>query len=88
MTRPTRSLDGTGTRFGAERMGDTYLFDVGVIALAHTDAPVRDAALEYVRDAITEAIDAVVPYPAVISAHAVLTTDDPTPTHRGCCRTF
>ena len=29
-----------------------YLFDVGVIALAHTDAPVRDAALSYVRRAI------------------------------------
>ncbi|WP_435195557.1 type II toxin-antitoxin system VapC family toxin [Natronomonas sp. EA1] len=58
-------------------MSDTngpYLFDVGVIALAHTDAPVRDAALSYVRDAITGDIDAVVPYPAVFGAHTVLTT--------------
>jgi len=58
-------------------MGDTggpYLFDVGVIALAHTDAPVRDAALSYVRDAITGDIDAVVPYPALLGAHTVLTT--------------
>jgi predicted nucleic acid-binding protein len=53
--------------------GGPYLFDVGVVALAHTDAPVRDAALPYVRDAITDEIDAVVPYPAVFGAHAVLT---------------
>lgn len=51
-----------------------YLFDVGVIALAHTDAPVRDAALSYVRDAIAGTIDAVVPYPALVGAHTVLTT--------------
>lgn len=51
-----------------------YLFDVGVIALAHTDAPVRDAALSYVRDAIAGEIDATVPYPAVVGAHNVLTT--------------
>lgn len=57
-------------------MSDTgpYLFDVGVIALAHTDSPVRDAALEYVQAGITGEIDAVVPYPAVIGAHNVLTT--------------
>ena len=54
--------------------GGPYLFDVGVIALAHTQTPVRDAALSYVRDAIAGEIDAVVPYPAVIGAHAVLTT--------------
>ncbi|WP_267161262.1 hypothetical protein [Halovenus salina] len=51
-----------------------YLFDVGVIALAHTAAPVRDAALSYVRDAIAGEIDAVVPYPALFGAHTVLTT--------------
>lgn len=54
--------------------GDPYLFDVGVIALAHTETPVRDAALSYVRDAIAGEIDAVVPYPALVGAHAVLTT--------------
>ncbi len=54
--------------------GGPYLFDVGVIALAHTDAPVRDAALSYVRDAIAGNIDAVVPYPAVVAAHVVLRT--------------
>ncbi|MBV0923407.1 hypothetical protein KTS45_04270 [Halomicroarcula limicola] len=54
--------------------GGPYLFDVGVIALAHTDAPVRDTALSYVRDAITGEIDAVVPYPALFGAHTVLTT--------------
>jgi predicted nucleic acid-binding protein len=53
---------------------DPYLFDVGVIALAHTDAPVRDTALSYVRDAVNGDIDAVVPYPALFGAHTVLTT--------------
>lgn len=51
-----------------------YLFDVGVIALAHTDAPVRDAALSYVRDAIAGDIEAIVPYAAMLGAHVVLTT--------------
>ncbi|MFC6756739.1 MULTISPECIES: type II toxin-antitoxin system VapC family toxin [Haloarcula] len=51
-----------------------YLFDVGVIALAHTDAPVRETALSYVKRAISGDIDAVVPYPAVVGAHNVLTT--------------
>ena len=51
-----------------------YLFDVGVIALAHTEAPVRGAALSYVREAIAGDIDAVVPYPALFGAHTVLTT--------------
>jgi len=54
--------------------GGPYLFDVGVIALAHTEAPVREAALTYVRDAIAGDIDAVVPYPALFGAHTVLTT--------------
>jgi len=54
--------------------GGPYLFDVGVIALAHTTAPVRDAALSYVRAAIAGDIDAVVPYPALFGAHTVLTT--------------
>lgn len=54
--------------------GGPYLFDVGVIALAHSTAPVRDAALSYVRDAIAGTIDAIVPYPALIGAHTVLTT--------------
>ena len=53
---------------------EPYLFDVGVIALAHTAAPVRDSALSYVRDAIAGDIDAVVPYPALFGAHTVLTT--------------
>ncbi len=54
--------------------GGPYLFDVGVIALAHTEAPVRETALSYVRDAITGEIEAVVPYPALLGAHTVLTT--------------
>jgi predicted nucleic acid-binding protein len=54
--------------------GDPYLFDVGVIALAHTQAPGRDAALSYIREAVAGEIDAIVPYPAVLGAHNVLTT--------------
>lgn len=54
--------------------GGPYLFDVGVIALAHTTAPVRDVALSYVREAISGEIDTVVPYPALFGAHTVLTT--------------
>lgn len=54
--------------------GGPYLFDVGVIALAHTTAPVRDSALSYVREAIAGNIDAVVPHPALFGAHTVLTT--------------
>ena len=68
-------------RFETERkntaMSDTtepYLFDVGVIALAHTAAPVRDSALSYIQAAIAGEIDAVVPYPALFGAHTVLTT--------------
>ena len=51
-----------------------YLFDVGVTALAHSNAPVREAALSYVRRAITGDIDAVVPYASVIGAHNALTS--------------
>ena len=54
--------------------GGPYLFHVGVVALAHTRAPVRDSALSYVRGAIAGDIDAVVPYPALFGAHTVLTT--------------
>lgn len=54
--------------------GGPYLFDVGVVALAHTRSPVRDSALSYVRGAIAGDIDAVVPYPALFGAHTVLTT--------------
>lgn len=50
-----------------------YLFDVGVTALAHSDAPVRDTALSYVRRAIAGEIDAVVPYASVVGAHNALT---------------
>lgn len=54
--------------------GGPYLFDVGVIALAHTEAPGRETALSYVRDAIAGDIEAIVPYPALVGAHTVLTT--------------
>jgi predicted nucleic acid-binding protein len=54
--------------------GGPYLFDVGVIALGHTQAPGSDTALSFLRDGIAGDIDAIVPYPAVIGAHIVLTT--------------
>lgn len=54
--------------------GSRYMFDVGVTALAHSDAPVRETALSYVRSAITGEIDAVVPYASVLGAHNALTT--------------
>ncbi|WP_254840987.1 type II toxin-antitoxin system VapC family toxin [Natronomonas marina] len=53
--------------------GGPYLLDVGVIALAHSTAPVRDPALTLIREAIAGEIDAVVPYPALFGAHHVLT---------------
>lgn len=51
-----------------------YLFDVGVIALAHSDAPVRDTPLSYVKRAIAGKIEAIVPYASVVGAHNALTT--------------
>lgn len=51
-----------------------YLFDVGVTALAHSDAPVRDRALSYVQRAISGEIDAIVPYASVVGAHNALTS--------------
>lgn len=51
-----------------------YLFDVGVTALAHTDAPVRETALSYLRRAISGEIHAVVPYASVVGAHNALTS--------------
>jgi predicted nucleic acid-binding protein len=50
-----------------------YLFDVGVVALAHAETPVSDTALDYVRRAVVGDIDAVVPLSAVYGAHVVLT---------------
>lgn len=50
-----------------------YLFDVGVVALAHAETPVSETALSSVTDAIEGTIDAVVPYPALFGAHVVLT---------------
>lgn len=50
-----------------------YLFDVGVIALAHAETPVSGKALTYIRRAIKGDIDAIVPVTAVFGAHVVLT---------------
>jgi predicted nucleic acid-binding protein len=51
---------------------EPYLFDVGVIALAHADTPVQENALEYIRDAVAGEINAIVPRTAVLGAHHVL----------------
>ena len=51
---------------------EPYLFDAGVIALAHADTPVQENALEYIRDAVAGEINAIVPRPAVLGAHHVL----------------
>ncbi len=55
--------------------GERYLFDVGVVALAHSRTPMSTTALEYVRDAIQGDLDAVVPYPVLIGAHHILHLD-------------
>ena len=52
---------------------EPYLFDVGIVALAHAGTPVSESALSYVKDAITGTIDAIIPYPVLFGAHVVLT---------------
>ena len=54
--------------------GGPYLFDVGVIALAHVETPVSTTPLSYVRQAIRGDIHAVVPYSALFGAHVVLSS--------------
>lgn len=54
---------------------ETVLFDVGVVALAHSRTPMSGTALEYVRSAIHGDLDAVVPYQALFGAHHVLNRD-------------
>ena len=51
---------------------DRVVFDVGVVALAHSGTPMSGTALGYVREAIRGEIEAVVPYQAVFGAHHVL----------------
>jgi predicted nucleic acid-binding protein len=55
--------------------GGPVLFDVGVVALAHSRTPMNGTALGYVRDAIQGDLDAVVPYQAVFGAHHTLHRD-------------
>lgn len=52
--------------------GERFLFDVGVVALAHSRTPMSGTALGYVRDAVRGDLDAVVPYSALFGAHHVL----------------
>ena len=51
-----------------------YLFDVGVVALAHAGTPVSESALSYLRDAIKGTIDGVIPYAALAGAHHILSS--------------
>jgi predicted nucleic acid-binding protein len=53
----------------------SVLFDVGVVALAHSGTPMSGTALGYVRDAVRGDLDAVVPYQALFGAHHVLNRD-------------
>lgn len=53
----------------------SVLFDVGVVALAHSGTPMSGTALGYVRDAIRGDLDAVVPYSVLIGAHHILRLD-------------
>jgi predicted nucleic acid-binding protein len=48
--------------------------EVGPIALAHSDAPVSDTGLHWIRRAVDREIDLIVPYPAVFGAHHVLSS--------------
>lgn len=54
---------------------EQMLFDVGVVALSHSGAPMSGTALEYVRAAIRGEIDAVVPYTVLFGAHHILRLD-------------
>lgn len=54
---------------------EPVLFDVGVVALAHSGAPMSGTALEYVRAAIRGELDAVVPYTVLFGAHHILRLD-------------
>lgn len=51
-----------------------FLFDVGVIALAHAGTPVSETALSYVKQAIHGDIEVVIPYASLIGAHHVLSS--------------
>lgn len=53
---------------------EPYLFDIGVIALAHAGTPVSEPALSSLRDAITGTIEGVVPYAALVGAHHALSS--------------
>lgn len=54
---------------------EPMLFDVGVVALGHSGAPMSGTALEYIRAAVYGEINAVVPYTVLIGAHHILRLD-------------
>lgn len=47
--------------------------DVGVVALAHAQTPVSAPVLDIIRAGVTGELDLVIPAPAIIGAHHVLT---------------
>jgi predicted nucleic acid-binding protein len=51
---------------------NTYLFDVGVIALSHAHTPVSGPAFDYLKAAIKGEIIGIIPNTAVLGAHHVL----------------
>ena len=54
---------------------EPVLFDVGVVALAHSGTSMSGTALEYVRKAVHGEIRAIVPYSVLIGAHHILNMD-------------
>ena len=65
-------LTGIGTTV---EESESVLFDVGVVALAHSGTPMSGTALNCVRKAVRGEIDAVVPYSVLIGAHHILNLD-------------
>lgn len=70
----TDTTHSAGTDAAVEESG-LLLFDVGVVALAHSGTPMSRTALGYVRDAVRGEIDAVVPHSVLIGAHHILHLD-------------
>ena len=54
---------------------EPVLFDVGVVALGHSGAPMSGTALAYIRAAVHGELDAVVPYTVLVGAHHILRLD-------------
>jgi len=70
----TETTPTAGATTDVEESGPV-LFDVGVVALAHSGTPMSGTALGYIRDAVRGELDAVVPYSVLIGAHHILHLD-------------